>query len=215
MVVENSEALGTRDRLLDVAELLVAGHGFDAVSLRQITSEAGANLAAVNYHFGSRDGLFQAAIARRVKPINRERLEQLDRLEEVGEPGIEAILDALFRPVVNIYRESAKKREVFFRFMGRCMGESNEAMNVFLAEQFREVVARFTTALGRAMPDVPAEEVRLRFLFSVGVMAHTLCFIQQMSKYTGKDEPELTADGLMDRMVAFSAAGMRAEGRQP
>ena len=136
----------------------------------------------------------------------------LDDLEAGGEPGIEAVLGALFRPVVNIYRESEKKREVFFRFMGRCMGESSEAMTAYLAEQFGMVVERFTLALGRAMPGVAAEEVRLRFLFSVGVMAHTLCFIQQMSKYTGKDEPELTAEELMDRMVAFSAAGMRAEG---
>ncbi|MDG2122563.1 MAG: TetR/AcrR family transcriptional regulator [Verrucomicrobiales bacterium] len=212
MATEKLEELGTRDRLLDVAETLVAAHGFDAVSLRQVTSDAGANLAAVNYHFGSRDGLFQAAIGRRVEPINRERLQMLDDLEAGGEPGIEAVLGALFRPVVNIYRESEKKREVFFRFMGRCMGESSEAMTAYLAEQFGMVVERFTLALGRAMPGVAAEEVRLRFLFSVGVMAHTLCFIQQMSKYTGKDEPELTAEELMDRMVAFSAAGMRAEG---
>jgi AcrR family transcriptional regulator len=119
---------GTKLKLLDVAEQLVAEHGFDLVSLRAVTARAGVNLAAVNYHFGTREGLFQALVERRVAPINRERLAVLDRLEaEAGDGGdlrLEDVLEAFFRPVVTIYRDSLRRREVFFRFMGRCVAES-------------------------------------------------------------------------------------------
>jgi len=71
----------TKDRILDVAERLFAEHGFANTSLRSITAEAGANLAAVNYHFQSKDALIQAVFARRLGPLNQARLEMLDAAE--------------------------------------------------------------------------------------------------------------------------------------
>ncbi|MCC6391972.1 MAG: helix-turn-helix transcriptional regulator, partial [Bryobacterales bacterium] len=71
----------TKDRILDAAELLFANHGFDATSLRMITAQASVNLAAVNYHFQSKEALLDATIARRAIPINRRRLELLASYE--------------------------------------------------------------------------------------------------------------------------------------
>ena len=67
--IANEASTDTRDRLLDVAERLFAEHGFDAVSLRAITTDAGANLAAVNYYFGSKEALIEAVVARLVEPL--------------------------------------------------------------------------------------------------------------------------------------------------
>ena len=203
----------TKEILLDVTEGLVAEHGFDSVSLRQITTEAGANLAAVNYHFGSREALFQEVFARRLTPINLRRLELLDALEAAtpsGKPvSLEGVLEALFLPVVTIYRDSERRREVFFRFMGRCMGETDPARTTFIAAQFHEVVERFTLAFLRALPGTSRDEVEMHFLFSVGVMAHTLCFYEQMGKYTGREAEPLSAEDLAARMVTYTAAGFR------
>ena len=84
----------TRGRILDSAERLFAEQGFSGTSLRQITAAAGANLAAVNYHFGSKEELIKEALSRRLRPINAERLKWLDRLEAEGQPTVEEIVDS-------------------------------------------------------------------------------------------------------------------------
>jgi AcrR family transcriptional regulator len=72
----------TQSRLLDSAETLFMEHGYEATRLRQITSAANVNLAAVNYHFGGKEGLFQSVLMRRLDPLNQERLKLLDELED-------------------------------------------------------------------------------------------------------------------------------------
>src|SRR3982750_849200 len=71
----------TKTRILDAAESLFMEHGFEATSLRQLTSAAGVNLAAVNYHFGSKEELFKGVLTRRLDPMNQERIELLGRVE--------------------------------------------------------------------------------------------------------------------------------------
>ena len=74
-------AIDTKDRILDTAERLFADKGYPATSLRDITNEAGVNLAAVNYHFGSKEALLSAVLDRRIGPVNEKRLELLDAAE--------------------------------------------------------------------------------------------------------------------------------------
>jgi AcrR family transcriptional regulator len=69
----------TKERILDAAERLFAAHGFAGTSLRAVTKEAGVNLAAVHYHFGTKEDLLRAVLSRIVIPVNRERLEMLRR----------------------------------------------------------------------------------------------------------------------------------------
>src|SRR6058998_1049074 len=77
----------TKQRILDTAESLFMEHGFEATSLRSITAAAGVNLAAVNYHFGSKDELFQSVLTRRLDPMNQERVDLLTELERAAAPG--------------------------------------------------------------------------------------------------------------------------------
>ena len=98
----------TAERILDAAEELFADLGFDATSTRAITTRAGVNLAAVNYHYGSKDALIEAVFARRLVPLNRERLELLDRVEAragAGGPAVESIVEAFVRPPMRKIRE--------------------------------------------------------------------------------------------------------------
>src|SRR5437899_12857181 len=93
--------VATKDRILDAAESLFMEHGFEATSLRSITAAAGVNLAAVNYHFGSKEELFQSVLTRRLDPMNHARLALLTRLEGEAAPhalSCDKILTALFVP---------------------------------------------------------------------------------------------------------------------
>src|SRR5260221_7712992 len=72
----------TRTRILDAAEELFMQHGFEGTSMRLLTAKAEANLAAVNYHFGSKDALIEAVFRRRLDPMNSGRIAELDRLEK-------------------------------------------------------------------------------------------------------------------------------------
>src|SRR6478752_3282958 len=95
----------TKTRILDVAEGLFMEHGFKATSLRQLTSAAGVNLAAVNYHFGSKEELFQSVLTRRLDPMNQERIELLERLEReaAGRPmSVEKILSSMLIPALRL-----------------------------------------------------------------------------------------------------------------
>src|SRR6266513_6418043 len=84
---ETRGAAATKERILDAAEGLFMEHGFEATSLRSITATAAVNLAAVNYHFGSKEELFQAVLTRRLDPMNQERLDLLTKLERGAAPG--------------------------------------------------------------------------------------------------------------------------------
>src|ERR1700689_2624058 len=91
-------AVDTKTKILDAAEKLFGNKGFDATSLRDITAEAQVNLAAVNYHFQSKESLIDAVIARRIEPVNQKRLEMLD--EAGPNPSLEQILAAFVAPLL-------------------------------------------------------------------------------------------------------------------
>src|ERR1700689_3627548 len=109
----------TKDRILNAAERLFARDGFEATSLRAITAEAGVNLAAVNYHFQSKEALVQAVIGRRMGPVTARRLALLDAYEaEAGDAAVplEKLLDAFLRPVVEMVGSHAHE---FVPLIGR------------------------------------------------------------------------------------------------
>src|SRR5574340_767840 len=96
---------GTKDRILDAAERLFAEHGFNGTSLRMITAAADVNLAAVNYHFRSKETLIEAVYKRRIGPANEKRLRMLDEYEAAAGDGavpVENILRALVAPMLEL-----------------------------------------------------------------------------------------------------------------
>ena len=111
----------TKRRILDAAETLFMEHGFEATSLRAITTAAEVNLAAANYHFGSKEELFQAVLTRRLDPMNEARLELLTRFEHASAPRAvpcEKILAALFIPALELARDRDRGGENFLRLLG-------------------------------------------------------------------------------------------------
>jgi AcrR family transcriptional regulator len=201
----------TSERILDAAERLFADHGFTATSMRQITTEARANLAAVNYHFGSKDKLIRAVFARRLEPLNRERLELLTHVENEAEGGtlvVDRIVEAFIGPALRLKR--VRGGEVFLRLLGHTLSQREDRMRTLLTDQFREVIGRFTAALGRALPHLSAEDVFWRLLFTVGAMAHTLALSDTMPAFSQGVCRSPDEENTLRRLVPFVSAGLRA-----
>ena len=194
-------ASGTKERILDAAEALFAESGFAATSLRALTGQAGVNLAAVHYHFGSKEALLAAVLERRVAPVNRERLLRLDTLEKHdSEPGVEAILRAFLAPAIAMYGKSGIRP-----ILARLHSEPIELVRVILERQFGELARRFVAALARALPDISSDEVGERFELVVGAMLHIIGGSRETSVL---GTPVASDRETLERMVAFLAAGM-------
>ena len=116
----------TQLRLLDAAEELFMQHGFEGASMRMLTARAGVNLAAVNYHFGSKDALIEAVFRRRLDPMNAQRLAELDRLEAEadGKPlAAEAIIRAFLGASLRMVEDARNGGRNFTRLLGRAYTE--------------------------------------------------------------------------------------------
>jgi AcrR family transcriptional regulator len=170
----------TRDRLLDTAERLFAEHGYQATTMRAVTTEAAANIAAVNYHFGSKQALLEA------------------------EPTVEAIVDAIIGPLIERVGTEPDPARVI-RLLGRLFVDPDPEMRALVKAEIADAEKYQLGVLERALPGVPREELwlRMRSMFAV-VGAHlTGAFDSPASCPPGCDE-------LRARLVSFLAAGMRA-----
>src|SRR5512141_1564774 len=161
----------TKDRILDAAEALFVEHGFEATSLRSITAAADVNLAAANYHFGSKEELFEAVLTRRLDPMNQRRVALLTGLEqETGDAPVacDRILSALFLPALELARDPARGGANFLRLLGRAYADPAPFIRHFLSEHYAEMIARFKEAFARALPYLPRRELSWRLHFIMG-----------------------------------------------
>jgi AcrR family transcriptional regulator len=197
-----------RSRLLDAAERLFGQHGLQS-SIRHITAAAGANLAAVNYHFRTKERLIAEVLGRRAEPINRERVRLLEmcEAESNGEPvAVEKILDALVRPAIELMEE----RPEFLRFAGRLFSDPDPQMREVLRERFGPTARRFLDALSRSLPGVERTELAARFGFFTGSMLFAWTKQLELTRIFGNGPPDGGAEALMTMLVRYGAAGMRA-----
>jgi len=204
---DDPAALGTRESLLDAAEELFSERGIPAASLRAITERATANLAAVHYHFGSKQGLVRAVFDRRLAPLNRERLALLDRCEAEG-GGVEEVVRAFVAPIFTMADEAHKS--AFAQMMARAYSEPSEEVREIVASQFSELIDRFVQALARRLPELPEEEIFWRLLFVAGAMAHTVSCGHLLARYSRGRCSVSRPEEAIDHLVTFLAAGFRA-----
>jgi AcrR family transcriptional regulator len=197
-----SERLDTKSKILDAAEKLFGMNGFESTSLRDITSAADVNLAAINYHFQSKDCLIDAIVARRIEPVNKKRLELL---EAVGpDPSVEQILTAFMAPVMQV------KVDAVVPLIGRILSNPELFVERVFHRHLAPVSERFVEALSEALPELPPSELLWRLHFSVGVMTHTMLWGRIFPKITNGVCDIADREALVDRTVRFVAAGFRA-----
>lgn len=223
-VSENSTRAGreadTRERLIRAALRIFADRGIASATLREITDEAGANVAAVNYYFRSKEELTRTVLETCLKPINETRLQSLERLVvEHGEAAIplESLVEALVRPmVVNSLDEYGGRSPVRLILQVRALPQP--LTNTILADQFDRIHHAFLKALGKTLPGLTRSEIALRYDFARGAIMQILGDLDP----SARDLPDLAIqhagldnEDIIRQLVAFIAAGFRAPAFSP
>ena len=202
----------TKTRILDSAEVLFAERGVEATSLRAVTTNAESNLAAVHYHFGSKEALIAAVVGRRLRPVNEERLRELKKLNEKSSKpaSLEELLEAYFKPAISTL-DNSEQGPLLAKMMSRLFWESGGETRQLIVEQFSEVWEGFIRALRKALPELSTRQVISRFHFGIGVL------IQSLSQRGYEEDPKMPSilekdpERQLAVLVAFVAAGFRAQ----
>lgn len=206
--------IDTKSRILDAAEELFMEYGFEATSLRLITTAATVNLAAANYHFGSKEELFQTVLTRRLDPMNQDRMQLLTSYETAaGNKALtcEVIISAMFIPALKLAHDQRQGGKNFLRLLGRAYADPAPFIREFLSHQYAEMIARYRAAFARALPHLPREEVSWRLHFVMGALSYTLAGTDALKVIAQFHPNEVNNDELLlKRLAPFLAAGLRA-----
>jgi AcrR family transcriptional regulator len=206
-----SDDAATKAAVLTAAERLFAIHGFRNVSVRDITAEAGVNLASVNYHFGSKDALLFEIFRRRTAELSRERARMLHEAEDRygGHPPVRDILAALIEPPLRWAGRSETHR-IAMQFIIRARSEGTEAVRDVLGTDVSHL-RRFADALILARPDLLREEIYWRLHFVLG-MIHNNRFAEfdRLHVLSEGLTRESDVEALLRRMIDFAEAGFLA-----
>jgi AcrR family transcriptional regulator len=210
MSMATTDVQDTKGRLLDAAEALFGDRGVAGVSVREITAAADANIAAVNYHFGSKDGLLEEVLNRRMEPLNAERLRLLDLVESAagdGAPTVEGILDAFVGPTFRMKR----KHPNFMKVIGQLHHEPGAVAHKLLATpRFQELIKRLRSMLLLALPGTEPSESWWGMSFLIGAMIHTWMKGHEIEVVSGGEAVYDSDEAMIERLTCYAAAGLRA-----
>jgi AcrR family transcriptional regulator len=198
----------TCGRILDTAEQHFALHGFSGTSLRAITRDAQVNVAAIHYHYGSKERLLQATMERIVAPVNAQRLRLLDEALAAadGAPSVEAILSAFLCPDLLMIRDLGERGMMIARFSGRSATEPGDVVVRVIRGLFGDLGDRFIDAFALAVPGVPRAELAWRLRCVVAIITYLLANTGGGLSLLDLDDIEGTAE----RLVAFLAPAIRS-----
>lgn len=193
----------TVERILHSATILFAERGFAETSLRTITGMAGVNLAAVNYHFGSKKELIQAVFNRFLTPYSRELNKQLDELQADGSaPTAEELLRSMLTTLLIATEEVHEDPQIFMRLLGLAYTQSQEHLRHFLIKQYGTTYSRFVELMSQVCPGITRVEFYWRMYFMLGAGVFTLSSFDSISSILKADyDEDTTIEATIDMMV--------------
>ena len=210
-----SEQIDTKQRILNAAEFLFAQKGYRGTSLRAITGQADVNLAAVNYHFGSKGILLEEVIKRRLLPLNKTRHERIeavcnDARKDGKIPDIEAVLLAFIEPTL-LFKESSPEAEHFVTFIGRSITDPDDTVRQVFHQLIKPLFHLLFETVCEALPELPRDLVFWRLQFTLGSLFHTL---HMCGKFKIDDnlpfDTDMDSQTLMNLILPYVTAGMKA-----
>lgn len=209
----------TVERILDAAEQLFAERGFTETSLRSITGKAGVNLAAVNYHFGSKKALIHEVFARFLTPFCQGLDAELSRRKQAGGEGafgLEELLELLVVQAQSVESRLDNDLTVFMRLLGLALIEDQGHVRQYLDDKYGKVFRRYMQLLNAAAPPIPPLELFWRVHFMLGAAAFTMAGIKPLGRMAdSKFAVKTTSEQVLHLLVPFMAAGLRAETALP
>ena len=211
----------TRERLLNAAENLFAEKGCHATSVRDLAAKARVNLAAVCYHFGSKERLLVEALARQIRPLNARRLAALDTVLAARQPPtLEAVLEAFARTMVEAALSDAGVGQRLHRLLSRAFAEADEVAQTCFREELLPTARRFLEAICLADPALSREKAALGLAFYAGCTVHILRWMVQpplpeLKAVQNQPQAELLLQALVGYGVAGFAALARGENPAP
>ncbi len=207
--MQETPLFSTRQRILGAAEELFAERGFAGASLRQVTAAAHVNLAAVNYHFGSKDNLIEEVFRRRLDELSRRRLERLAEVDALPDPSLEDVLDAFITPALELSLDR-RGGAVFMRVLARAFAEHNGRLRKFLSDNYGYVLKDFAAAFARLLPQLDKEELYWRLDIAVGALTYAMADFGMIQRRVGESERS-HRERMAQHLIHFTAAGLRAE----
>ena len=197
----------TKERILHAAEDLFAQHGFAGTSLRQVTSRADVNIAAVNYHFGSKENLVQEVFKHRMDEMSEKRLQALNLVIQKDPSDLEGILLAFIQPALALTLD--RHGASFVRVLARAYAEKNDGLRNFLSENYGQVLREFAKALANCLPGLTKEELYWRMDFVAGALTYAMADFGLIRRQPGVTE-KAHCEKAAQHLITFAKAGLLA-----
>jgi len=199
----------TKNAILDAAELLMAEHGISGVSLRAILSEAGANSAALHYHFGSREAVVEAILARHGRTVTLQRRQLLDTLEARDQsPDVHDLVNAIVDPMLELVQTEGEPGRRFLRFVARLQSDRTGIHRAAEERYFPDVAKRIEKLLAKACPHLDEPERRRRATMMVDTMLQSLANADVMSDEWSGGDYERALNEYAKSLKCFLSGGL-------
>ncbi len=214
MATKRKAARPAKERLLDSAERLFARRGYHGVSIRDITEDAGADVALVNYHFGGKRALLTRVFERRAEILNRERMERLEsvRPDAEGRLDLAAVVNAFMEPLIQRSARGGRGWRSYFALIAQV--NNSPELSVLMTRHFDPVVHKFIDVLKTALPDADPRDIYWGYHFMTGALTLTFAETGRLDKLSARLCRSSDMDSVHARFAPFMAAGFAAVVRQ-
>ncbi|NQZ88572.1 MAG: TetR/AcrR family transcriptional regulator [Colwellia sp.] len=203
--------MSTKNKILDAAENLFAIQGFNGTSLREITSRAEVNLAAVNYHFGSKKELIKSVMSRYMNELSPRLEASLVNICEQENLTLLEVFSAFIEPLLSLNEFKENGTSNFLQLLGRGYSDSQGFLRWFLTTQYPGVINNFVKAVQKAYPELTTEEMFWRLHFTMGTIVFTMSSSDALMDIAKSDfDKTMDIAGVIKKVIPYVAAGVAA-----
>ncbi len=210
MVEPGKNNIKTRDVLLNVAEELFSKHGYDGISVRDITEQAGTRLAAINYHFETKQKLYDDVILRRAHILSSDRLlmlnaidlEQLDAKNKLKE-----LAQAFIYPLLTRSTGKEKGWKNYCRLIAQ-VAALNHSFPKAIIEAFNPPAIEFIGVLKQILPELSDREAQYAFQFMLGTTLYMFTYNSRLKGLSDGNYSSKHMKTIYPDMVKYIVGGL-------
>lgn len=196
--------------IMDASEVVFANSGYEGATLREIATRAGVAQGLIHYHFKTKEDLFEAMIARRSEHINGQRMQLLAEIMEASEnPGLESIVEALFRPTIEAGISQAGDGGAFARILVSMANSAGDWEQNLTGKYYDPVARKYIAALTKVETGLGQEDAVWAYMFAIGVGMTMMAKTGRPKRLSGGLCDDGDADIMLSKIIPFICAGIR------